>query len=53
MRFYNRVAVYDDFGGLGFEEESNKMANLYWQQSFNAISKSWNINYRSNCGSSF
>ena len=26
MRFYNRVAVYDDFGGLGFEEESNKMA---------------------------
>ena len=27
MRFYNRVAVYDDFGGLGFEEESNKMAN--------------------------
>ena len=27
MRFYNRVAVYDDFGGLGFEEESKKMAN--------------------------
>ena len=27
MRFYNRVAVYDDFGGLGFEEESEKMAN--------------------------
>ena len=27
MRFYKRVAVYDDFGGLGFEEESNKMAN--------------------------
>ena len=27
MRFYNRVAIYDDFGGLGFEEESNKMAN--------------------------
>ena len=26
MRFYNRVAVYDDFGGLGFEEESKKMA---------------------------
>ena len=26
MRFYNRVAIYDDFGGLGFEEESNKMA---------------------------
>jgi len=26
MRFYNRVAVYEDFGGLGFEEESNKMA---------------------------
>ena len=26
MRFYNRVAVYNDFGGLGFEEESNKMA---------------------------
>ena len=21
MRFYNRVAIYDDFGGLGFEEE--------------------------------
>jgi len=27
MRFYNRVAVYDDFGGLGFKEESEKMAN--------------------------
>ena len=27
MRFYNRVAVYDDFGGLGFEEESKKMAS--------------------------
>tara|TARA_B100001778_G_C18402316_1_gene544781 strand:+ start:83 stop:811 length:729 start_codon:yes stop_codon:yes gene_type:complete len=27
MRFYNRIAVYADFGGLGFEEESNKMAN--------------------------
>jgi len=26
MRFYNRVTVYNDFGGLGFEEESNKMA---------------------------
>ena len=26
MRFYNRVAIYKDFGGLGFEEESNKMA---------------------------
>jgi len=26
MRFYNRVATYDDFGGLGFEEESHKMA---------------------------
>ena len=26
MRFYNRVAVYGDFGGLGFEEESHKMA---------------------------
>ena len=27
MRFYNRVTVFDDFGGLGFEEESNKMAS--------------------------
>ena len=27
MRFYNRVAVYKEFGGLGFEEESEKMAN--------------------------
>ena len=26
MRFYNRVANFNDFGGLGFEEESNKMA---------------------------
>ena len=26
MRFYNRVADFRDFGGLGFEEESNKMA---------------------------
>tara|TARA_B100000579_G_scaffold126171_1_gene101750 strand:- start:1080 stop:1808 length:729 start_codon:yes stop_codon:yes gene_type:complete len=27
MRFYNRVTFYNDFGGLGFEEESEKMAN--------------------------
>lgn len=27
MRFYNRVAVCNDFGGLGFEEESDKMAS--------------------------
>ncbi len=27
MRFYNRIALYDDFGGLGFEQESEKMAN--------------------------
>ena len=27
MRFYNRIALYDDFGGLGFEEEAEKMAN--------------------------
>ena len=26
MRFYNRVAIFGDFGGLGFEEESTKMA---------------------------
>ena len=26
MRFYNRLAIYGDFGGLGFEKESNKMA---------------------------
>ena len=26
MRFYNRVSVLDNFGGLGFEEESKKMA---------------------------
>ena len=26
MRFYNRIAVLNDFGGLGFEEESKKMA---------------------------
>ena len=26
MRFYKRVAVFNDFGGLGFEEESDKMA---------------------------
>ena len=26
MRFYNRVAIFNDFGGLGFEDESNKMA---------------------------
>tara|TARA_B100001996_G_C18649263_1_gene588720 strand:+ start:993 stop:1718 length:726 start_codon:yes stop_codon:yes gene_type:complete len=26
MRFYNRVALYNEFGGLGFEEEANKMA---------------------------
>ena len=25
-RFYNRVAIFNDFGGLGFEDESNKMA---------------------------
>ncbi len=27
MIFYNRVSVYNEFGGLGFEEESQKMAN--------------------------
>jgi len=27
MRFYNRIALFDDFGGLGFEEESEKMAH--------------------------
>ncbi|MDC0078984.1 class II aldolase/adducin family protein [Candidatus Pelagibacter sp.] len=27
MIFYNRVSVFKDFGGLGFEEESHKMAN--------------------------
>ena len=27
MIFYNRVSVFKDFGGLGFEEESIKMAN--------------------------
>jgi|TARA_B110000037_G_C17104936_1_gene499504 ribulose-5-phosphate 4-epimerase/fuculose-1-phosphate aldolase len=27
MRFYNRVSVCGDFGGLGFENESNKMAS--------------------------
>ena len=26
MRFFNRVGVYRDFGGMGFEEESEKMA---------------------------
>ena len=26
MRFYNRVSIFNDFGGLGFEEESLKMA---------------------------
>ena len=27
MMFYNKVSVYNEFGGLGFEEESIKMAN--------------------------
>ena len=27
MRFFNRVSTYNDFGGLGFEEESSKMAS--------------------------
>jgi ribulose-5-phosphate 4-epimerase/fuculose-1-phosphate aldolase len=27
MMFYNRVSVFDEFGGLGFEEESEKMAS--------------------------
>ena len=27
MRFFNRVGVYRDFGGMGFEEESKKMAS--------------------------
>ena len=29
MIFYNRVSVFRDFGGLGFEEESLKMANAF------------------------
>ena len=31
MRFYNRVAVYNDFGGLHFEEEFRKNGKQYWQ----------------------
>ena len=27
MRFFNRISTFNDFGGLGFEEESNKMAS--------------------------
>ena len=27
MRFFNRIALYSDYGGMGFEEESEKMAN--------------------------
>ena len=27
MTFYNKIAVYNDFGGLGFQDESIKMAN--------------------------
>ena len=27
MRFYNRIGVYRDYGGMGFEEESAKMAS--------------------------
>tara|TARA_B100000427_G_C15326967_1_gene515112 strand:- start:218 stop:790 length:573 start_codon:yes stop_codon:yes gene_type:complete len=26
MRFYNRVSIYNEYGGMGFEEESHKMA---------------------------
>ena len=26
MRFYNRVSIYNEYGGIGFEEESLKMA---------------------------
>ena len=26
MRFYNRVSIYNEYGGMGFEEESLKMA---------------------------
>jgi len=26
MRFYNRVSIYNEYGGMGFEEESKKMA---------------------------
>ena len=27
MRFFNRVSIYNEFGGMGFEDESIKMAN--------------------------
>ena len=27
MIFYNRVSIFNEFGGLGFEDEANKMAN--------------------------
>ena len=27
MRFYNRVSHYNEYGGMGFEDESKKMAN--------------------------
>ena len=27
MRFFNRVGIYSDYGGMGFEDESKKMAS--------------------------
>ena len=27
MRFYNRISHYNEYGGMGFEDESKKMAN--------------------------
>ena len=32
MIFFNRVSVFNEFGGLGFEDESIKLANALWNQ---------------------
>ena len=44
MRFYNRVSIYNEYGGMGFEEESIKMANALGNKATYAAIKSWNIN---------
>ena len=38
MRFFNRIAIFDDFGGLGFEDESEKMAASFGNKQFMLLS---------------
>ena len=37
MRFFNRISLYNEYGGMGFEDESVKMANAFHGSDHRAI----------------